>query len=365
MHSSINRQALTPQELSRLKSPDCTLSPVELSDRSDLEVTMQIANLKVIVRDATVTVSMRDAKNDEIGTVIFHPTTTKKRLEIVGHLCNVERHVLATDPLEGHTLLVSAISYALANRIEVSSSISSVPQEIGPILGDRLVRHLPIDILRSAFRVREVLKGVILITAPSEQLLGSAFVRFQEYYEGPKFSGKVFTLREHAAWYKTTTEHGGFSYYNDWAGFNVPDVIFDRFFSEKGFVLRKLESIVRDVLADVPKPYYVIATAQGADFWGYARHELAHALYYLDDRYRKKVDAIVDGENMDNLHQALLRAGYDEPQIKDELQAYLLDGPEEIRNNYGVSVRGFKKLHVQIRRHFIEALQRRLSISNA
>ena len=126
---------------------------------------------------------------------------------------------------------------------------------------------------------------------------------------------------------------------------------------------RKLESIVRDVLADIPKPYYVVATARGADFWGYARHELAHALYYLDDLYRKEVDAVVDGENMDNLHQALLRAGYDEPQIKDELQAYLLDGPEEIRNNYGVSVRGFKKLHVQIRRHFIEALQRRLSIS--
>ena len=363
MRPSVNRQPLTPQELSQLKSPDRALFPIDLSDRSDLEVTMQIGNLQVVVRDAAVTVSMRDANNDEMGTVVFYPTTTKKRLEILGHLCNIERHVLATDPLQGHTLLSNALLHALSNRIEVSSSISTVPQEIAPILGDRLIRQLPIDILRSAFRVREVLKGVILITAPSEHLLGSAFVRFQEYYEGPKFNGKVFTLREHAAWYKTTTEHGGFSYYNDWAGFNVPDVIFERFFSEKGFVLRKLESIVHEVLADVPKPYYVIATAQGADFWGYARHELAHALYYLDDVYRKKVDAIVDRENMDNLHQALLTAGYDEPQIKDELQAYLLDGPEEIRNNYGVSVRGFKKIHVQIRRHFIEALQRRLSIS--
>jgi hypothetical protein len=140
---------LTPQELSQLKSPDGVLSSIEPNDRADLAVAVQIANLQVVVRDATVAVSIRDAKNDEMGTVVFYPTTTKKRLEIVGHLCNIERHVLATDPLQGHTLLSNAILHALSNRIEISSSISSVPQEIAPILGDRLIRHLPFKFVRS------------------------------------------------------------------------------------------------------------------------------------------------------------------------------------------------------------------------
>ena len=50
---------------------------------------------------------------------------------------------------------------------------------------------------------------------PSQYWLTSTFLRFQEYYESPKFRNLGFSLEEFQDWYVTTRDHGEFSYYSD------------------------------------------------------------------------------------------------------------------------------------------------------
>lgn len=56
--------------------------------------------------------------------------------------------------------------------------------------------------------------------------LAKMFMRFQEFYESPKFHGKIFTRKEYLQWYKETK---GTKYEDDWAGFNIPGWVIDVF----------------------------------------------------------------------------------------------------------------------------------------
>ena len=53
--------------------------------------------------------------------------------------------------------------------------------------------------------------GLILVRAEHQYTLASAFLRFQEHYESPKFRGEIFSLEEFMDWY--AVEVGNFTYY--------------------------------------------------------------------------------------------------------------------------------------------------------
>jgi hypothetical protein len=74
---------------------------------------------------------------------------------------------------------------------------------------------------------RRVAKGIYLVRFATQYELSSTFLRFQEHYESPRFHGRVFSLEEYMDWY--ATRYGNFTYYQDWAGFNVPSTAFRPF----------------------------------------------------------------------------------------------------------------------------------------
>ena len=82
-----------------------------------------------------------------------------------------------------------------------------------------------------------------------QRTLALAFVRMQEFYESPRFCGRVFTLEEFSTWYSQACGHGEFTYPEDWSGFNVPSTavraVRDRFrghHQEEKFLLAALKT---------------------------------------------------------------------------------------------------------------------------
>lgn len=85
----------------------------------------------------------------------------------------------------------------------------------------------------------------------------------------------------------------------------------------------------RDFWTEPPQldaPAYVVAYIDGDD--STLRHELAHALFYLEATYRTLARSIWDSLGKDHrtsVENALCALGYDETNYADEFQAYTLE----------------------------------------
>jgi len=184
--------------------------------------------------------------------------------------------------------------------------------------------------------------GIIHLKYPTQRALCSAFVRVQEFYESPylQIQQMFFTLETFRDIY--AKHHGGkFTYFTDWNGFNVPSHVFKRFFIIYWNHLRPEE---KDLYFKIPMKYwysgeqfYVIGTHNDADI----KHEVAHGLFFLNDRYRKEmITAIerVDKKKIKTWVKKLTKMGYGHNVIDDEIQAYFveeeLEGFERIFEKY-------------------------------
>jgi len=100
---------------------------------------------------------------------------------------------------------------------------------------------------------RAIAPGIIHLSFPDQITLAETMLRFQEYYESPRFHGTVFTRYEFAAWYRTAQPHGEFSYHFDWPGFNVPVGFLIPFESGAFGTLTPGEGAVLEKTAPFPK----------------------------------------------------------------------------------------------------------------
>jgi hypothetical protein len=177
----------------------------------------------------------------------------------------------------------------------------------------------------AAIRIRRPLPHVLLVEFATQYGLASTFLRFQEYYESPRFRGQVFALEEYMDWYAET--HGSFSYFDDWAGFNVPSLVFEPFRNGDFDPLLVKERRLLALLAREREPFYVIGVARdgGKRRRETVMHELAHALYYTNAEYRREVVACLRGQDTRALARKLRGQGYHARVIQDEVHAYLLD----------------------------------------
>ncbi|OIO64544.1 hypothetical protein AUJ68_05710 [Candidatus Woesearchaeota archaeon CG1_02_57_44] len=197
---------------------------------------------------------------------------------------------------------------------------------------------------------------IVFLEFESQREMAAALLRFQEYYECPRFRGRVFTLREYKEWYRG--QYGRFTYLTDWVGFNFPCTVLDPFLQGRFRPLRKAELEILGLLKLLRRPFYVIATEGIRPSWTPSgnkaakgrparrsiphsdasparphpakqlrttlRHELAHALYHVSAGYRQAVqDLLVD--DLPLLTQEVRRMGdYADRVLADEVQAYLV-----------------------------------------
>lgn len=169
--------------------------------------------------------------------------------------------------------------------------------------------------------------NAVLVYSDSQEELGQTFIRFQEYYESanPDFKGKVFTLGSFKNWYSKT--YGGDTYHHDWKGFNFPSIVLKPFREGLFDPLTSHEIELLSLLKYRNDDFYII----GANETSILRHELAHALYYNDLSYRKKINAIFSSysKNISEIKQYILNKGYHSDVLYDELQAYITDNDDE------------------------------------
>src|SRR5262245_26903475 len=89
------------------------------------------------------------------------------------------------------------------------------------------MKHIPGKIAKY-----KVADAIYLLVFETQYELASTFLRFQEHYESPKFRKKIFSLEEFMDWYGQENK-GKFSYFKDWAGFNIPSTEFEPFLEGK------------------------------------------------------------------------------------------------------------------------------------
>ena len=181
--------------------------------------------------------------------------------------------------------------------------------------------------------VSEITENVFHVEAESQYEIASTFMRVQEFYESPYkgIRGHFFTHEQ----YMDTCAFGNkrsaqdepvFSYFEDWAGFNVPGNVFRNWldkFPRKSMWDKELELVnLIDENVEEGNKFYVIGTYDADTI----NHELSHAWYYLDRKYRKTMGDIADklsDRAKEQLKKYIIAEGYVAAVVRDETIAYL------------------------------------------
>lgn len=155
------------------------------------------------------------------------------------------------------------------------------------------------------------------------------FCKYQEFYESPfdNIRGKYFTLEEYMRQYAKYYDEDIFAYPRDWEGYNIPSHVLSKAvdtFQGDSDSDRLMEEIYMVCEADAGSKFYLMGTDTTNSI--VMKHELAHALWYVDSKYRKSAQRLVNAipkEDYAKLYNKLYKMGYADEVIDDEIQAYM------------------------------------------
>jgi len=181
------------------------------------------------------------------------------------------------------------------------------------------------------------------------------FLRYQEYYESPKFMKKSVQIVDIMDWYQKNLGKGVFTYPRDWSGFNFPgEKIFE--LHNKGIEdINRYDRLMLGIAEfirskDNIDEFYIIGTslddpAANETF----NHELAHGLFYSNEDYKNKMTKLVcdmPKKEKSFLFRKLKKMGYSADFFIDECQAYLGTGLDPQLDNEQVreAVPSFEKI---------------------
>jgi hypothetical protein len=209
--------------------------------------------------------------------------------------------------------------------------------------------------------LKKISKNIYILKFKTKRDLASTLLRFQEYYESPKFKGKTFTLEEYKKWYTKNSpkgiKTGKFTYYNDWGGFNIPSHTLKPFY--KG-VFDPLTDAEKSVLKSFNKirnqKFYIIGVYGNVDK-SILKHEIAHGMYYSNKKYREEVNNIlkeIDPVAVNQIRKYFKKySGYHKDVYMDEIHAYILT-EESLLKKRGIYIDRLK----QTRKALIETFDK-------
>lgn len=187
--------------------------------------------------------------------------------------------------------------------------------------------------------ITEIVPHVYHLEFTSRYNLAMHFIRFQEYYESPKYHKRFFSLVDYMEWYSAKYD-GNFSYPTDWSGFNVPSRSLLPFISTPSPIPdpNKYDKYMCNLIKAINEkekgnPFYFIGTRKGDT--STLRHELSHAWYTVDPEYREKADKLLeqmDQEKRKKAREVLEATEYHPTVIDDEIVAYCSTGLHRLAN---------------------------------
>lgn len=176
-------------------------------------------------------------------------------------------------------------------------------------------------------KIKQQKYNSVWISADSQEELTITFMRFSEFYESPNpnFKNNVFTIGQLKNWYSLT--YGADTYHKDWTGFNIPSSVLIPFKQGLFDPLIKEEQSFLDLFKYRHDNFYII----GAQNDSVLRHELAHALYASNIKYRNSIDTYILKHKYDlkKTSKYIIDKGYCKEVLNDELQAYITDNEDE------------------------------------
>lgn len=185
----------------------------------------------------------------------------------------------------------------------------------------------------------------VWVWADSQEELGLTFMRFQEYYESanPDFRDHIFTLGQLKRWYSES--YGANNYHTTWIGFNFPSKVLIPFREGLFDPLTVEEQRLLDLFKYRNDNFYIIGAQNNSTL----RHELSHALYASNSKYRDEVNKFLN-KNKNKLKSTskyILDKGYCPEVLYDEIQAYITDNDDnELINNTCPSIiAGINKIY--------------------
>ena len=107
------------------------------------------------------------------------------------------------------------------------------------------------------YKLTEVKPNVFVVVVKEKYDRAMLFCRVQEYYESPntKFRGKNFSMWDYMKWY--ASNHNGFSYADDWSGFNIPFDVLEKCYRN----MQKFETPYDEVMYKI---YWEIQTIKSS-----------------------------------------------------------------------------------------------------
>lgn len=176
-------------------------------------------------------------------------------------------------------------------------------------------------------KVKQQPYNSVWVSADSQEELSITFMRFQEHYESinPDFRGKIFTVGQLRSWYSIT--YGADTYHHDWIGFNFPSSVLVPFHNGLFDPLTVEETNLLNFFKYRHDNFYII----GAQDQSVLRHELSHALYASNQKYKIAIDSIIEKnkKKLSKTIQYILSKGYSKHVLNDELQAYITDNDDQ------------------------------------
>ena len=166
----------------------------------------------------------------------------------------------------------------------------------------------------------------VWVSADSQEELGLTFMRPQEYYESanPAFRNKIFTFGQLRYWY--SEKYGANDYHLTWIGFNFPSRVLTPFKEGLFDPLTPEENRLLELLRYRKDEFYII----GAQNNSVLRHELSHALYASNPKYKAEIDNFLHKHKskLTKTNKYILNKGYSKDVLNDEIQAYITDNDD-------------------------------------
>jgi len=188
-------------------------------------------------------------------------------------------------------------------------------------------------------RKREIFPNILALTFEDNYELAMSFIRIQEFYESPKFKNEYFTLEDFIDYWVKDFGNGVFDYPKRWSGFNVPGSVvlqwMEKFdYDNSDDIRQKEKELIKKILSQYKREdlndVYIIGVAKGKNKKRIVDHEVAHALYLLNPEYKDECDKIISELKSNSFGRAfydriadkLVKQGYHEDVVEDEMQAY-------------------------------------------
>jgi len=194
------------------------------------------------------------------------------------------------------------------------------------------------------YKIHQTLPGIFTIEVKDDYQRGMLFLRCQEFYESafPEIKGNSFDIFEYMEMYRKWKSTDTFTYPDDWMGYNFPgeiaekcirDVIYGRLEGHIDTHPTKYDYIMNQILIEIKsmlggvKRYYIIGVDNLESQT--MKHEIAHALFYTNEPYRKWTTQMVTGmpqSIQDEMNSILKGMGYCNDVLIDETQAFMSTG---------------------------------------